>query len=115
VNCKLSELSKAVRADTSLNNLKNVHIKHKFVTNVWRGICSGSPHDSELSHLMGPPRVTHAGYMDFQHQLANTATPSFPMDYLEKEKGRQFQKHNKNKSFRQAGIKVKIIHITDLM
>ena len=31
---------------------------------------------------MRPPRVTHAGYMDFQYKFANTATPSFPMDYL---------------------------------
>ena len=73
-----------------------MHLKNQFVTDVLCGTCSGRPHYSKLSHLMRPPRVTHADYMHFQYRLANTATPSSPLDNLEKEKGRQYQKRNKD-------------------
>jgi len=55
-------------------------------TKFWCGICSGSPPDSKLSHLMRSPRVTNACYMDVQYKLTYKATPSFPLGYLEKEK-----------------------------
>jgi hypothetical protein len=40
--------------------------------------------------------VIGAGYMDLQYKSAYAATPSYPLAYLGKEKGRQFQERNKN-------------------
>ena len=74
---------------------------------VWY-ICSGIPHDSKLSHLMRPPRVTDEGCMDLVYKPTFTATPFFPLGYLQKEKGRQFQKRNKTFiNFQTGGYKSK--------